>query len=253
MWPTLREVDIAIVDHTREHRPEPGVLDALAEALTVQIERDFAPVWGVRPRRVTVGGRGDKIHVFDHAHQATDYGWHIVDDHGAPYAHVFAAISITHGSGWTTGADAISVTASHEVLEMLGDPAANEYCFNGHRSLWSREVCDAVQADSYDIVAGGMRVAMSNFVLPAFFNPWSSGPFDHLGVLTEPFDRTRRVRHRRTGDPDPRTRRPPARSGLRRRGPRVATDPEARGLGSYLLAARARALSARADARRIPA
>ena len=187
MWPTLREVDIAIVDHTREHRPEPGVLDAVAEALTVQIERDFAPAWGVRPRRVTVGGRGDKIHVFDHAHQATDYGWHIVDDHGAPYAHVFAAISITHGSGWTTGADAISVTASHEVLEMLGDPAANEYCFNGHRSLWSREVCDAVQADSYDIVAGGMRVAMSNFVLPAFFNPWSSGPFDHLGVLTEPF------------------------------------------------------------------
>jgi len=48
-------------------------------------------------------------------------------------------------------------------------------------------VCDAVQADTYDIVAGGMRVAMSNFVLPAFFNPWSSGPFDHLGVLTEPF------------------------------------------------------------------
>ena len=70
---------------------------------------------------------------------------------------------------------------------MLSDPAANEYCFDGRRTLWSREVCDAVQADVYRIVAGGRRVAVSNFVLPAFFNPWSAGPYDHLGVLTEPF------------------------------------------------------------------
>ena len=178
---------IVLVDHTRAYRPEPGVLDAIAEALTIQIERDFAPAWGSRVRRVKVGGRGDKIHFFDHAHQATDYGWHIVDNHGAPYAHVFAGVSITHNGSWTLGSDAISVTASHEVLEMLGDPAANEYCFNGQRTLWSREVCDAVQANSYSIVAGGKRVAVSNFVLPAFFNPWAPAPYDHLGILTAPF------------------------------------------------------------------
>ena len=28
---------------------------------------------------------------------------------------------------------------------------------------------------------------MSNFVLPTFFNPWADGPYDHLGVLREPF------------------------------------------------------------------
>ncbi|HEX5096209.1 MAG TPA: hypothetical protein VFX21_09355 [Acidimicrobiia bacterium] len=178
---------IAIVDHTRKHRPEPGVLDAIAEALTTQIERDFAPAWKVKPRRVTVGGRGDKLHLFDTSHQADDYGWHIVDGHGDPYAHLFAGVSIKRGSTWVDGEDAISVTASHEVLEMLVDPAANEYTFNGLRTLWSREVCDPVQADAYRIVASGMRVAVSNFVLPAFFNPWAPGPYDRLGVLTEPF------------------------------------------------------------------
>ena len=95
---------IAIVDHTRTYQPEPGVLDSIAHALTIQIARDFAPTWGVRPRRVMVGGRGDKLHCFDTAHQASDYGWHIVDNRGAPYAHVFAGLSITHDSTWTSGA-----------------------------------------------------------------------------------------------------------------------------------------------------
>jgi hypothetical protein len=178
---------IALVDHTRRHRPPPGLLEAIAEALTIQVERDFAPAWGVMSTRFTVGGRGDKIHLFDSAHQAGDYGWHIVDGHGLPYAHVFTDPSIAAGSTWIGGTDAISVTTSHEALEMLADPAANEFSFNGARLMWAREVCDAVQANTYRIVAHGVRVSVSNFVLPAFFNPWADGPYDHLGVLREPF------------------------------------------------------------------
>jgi hypothetical protein len=178
---------IALVDHTSRHQAPAGTLDAIAEALTTQIARDFAPAWGVSAARVAVGGRGDKIHFFDSAHQAGDYGWHNVDGHGLPYAHVFADPSMSAGSGWTSGPDATSVTASHEVLEMLADPAANEYSFNGARLMWAREVCDAVQANSYRIAANGFRVPVSNFVLPAFFDPWADGPYDHLGVLEEPF------------------------------------------------------------------
>ena len=70
-----------------------------------------------------VGGRGEKIHFFDSAHQAGDYGWHIVDDHGLPYAHVFTDPSISAGSDWISGTDAISATVSHEALEMLADPS----------------------------------------------------------------------------------------------------------------------------------
>lgn len=162
-------------------------MEAIAEALTIQVRRDLAPAWGVTEARFTVGGRGDKLHFFDSADEATDYGWHIVDDHGLPYAHVFAAASIAYGSDWTKGPDPISVTASHEALEMFTDPRANEFCFDGERHLWAREVCDPVQARTYKIVAGGMRVPVSNFVLPAYFNPSASGPYDHLGVLKKPF------------------------------------------------------------------
>ena len=178
---------IALVDHTRQHPAPTTVLEAIAEALTIQVARDFAPAWGVTAVRFTVGGRGEKIHFFEDAHQAGDYGWHIVDGRGLPYAHVFADPSFSAGSDWITGPDAISVTASHEALEMLADPAAGEYSFNGARLMWAREVCDAVQADTYRIVANGFRVPVSNFVLPAFFNPWADGPYDHLGVLREPF------------------------------------------------------------------
>jgi hypothetical protein len=118
--------------------------------LTIQVAADFAPAWGVTTARFTVGGRGDKIHFFDSGHQAGDYGWHIVDGHGLPYAHVFTDPSISAGSDWITGPDAISVTASHEALEMLADPAANEYSFNGARLMWAREVCDVVQANTRD-------------------------------------------------------------------------------------------------------
>ncbi len=178
---------IALVDHTNEHAPPRGVLDAIAEALSIQIERDFAPAWRTLPSPVTVGGRGERIHFFESAHQAADYGWHIVDADGRPYAHAFVAPSVANGSGWITGTDPISATASHEALEMLADPAANEYCLDDEARLWSREVCDPVQESLYRIVAGGMRVPVSNFVLPAFFNPWASPPYDHLGVLKKPF------------------------------------------------------------------
>ena len=179
--------NIALVDHTEKYAPPAGVLEAIAEALTIQVQRDFAPVWGVEAAQFTVGGRGDKIHFFDSAREADDFGWHVTDDRGLPYAHVFAAASITHGNDWTKGAEAVSVTASHEALEMLADPRANEFCFDGKRRLWAREVCDPVQSRAYRILTEDKRVPVSNFVLPAYFNPWADGPYDHLRVLAEPF------------------------------------------------------------------
>jgi hypothetical protein len=184
----MREMrTIALVDHTKKYRPPAGVLEAIAEALTIQVQRDFAPAWGVEGAQFTVGGRGDKIHFFDSAREAEEFGWHVTDDRGLPYAHVFAAASISHGNGWTDGAEAVSVTASHEALEMLADPRANEFCFDGERRLWAREVCDPVQSRAYKIRTDDKLVPVSDFVLPAYFNAWSAGPYDHLRVLDEPF------------------------------------------------------------------
>jgi hypothetical protein len=178
---------IALVDHTRRHRPEAGVLEAIAEALTIQIERDLAPAWGVAPRQVRVGGSGDKIHLFDSAEDAVEFGWHTVDGHGLPYAHVFVAGSLAAGSDWLHGDASVATTVGHEALEMLVDPGANEYAFDGHGRLWACEVCDPVQADGYRITAGGLRVPVTDFILPAFFNPWAPAPYDHLSVLDAPF------------------------------------------------------------------
>jgi hypothetical protein len=178
---------ITLVDHTQRHAPPAGVLIAIAEALSVQIQRDFAPAWGVEDATVTVNGRGDKIHFFDNAHARDGYGYHEVDPQGQPYAHVAAEASLHAGNTWVSGTDAISASASHEVLEMLGDPWANEWCFDGNAKLWSREVCDPVQEDIYTIRVGQIEVTVSNFVLPAYFNPAADGPYDYLGVLTKPF------------------------------------------------------------------
>jgi hypothetical protein len=50
--------------------------------------------------------------------------------------------------------------------------------------MWALELCDATQGDSYSI----NDVAVSNFLLPAYFDPLEqTGPFDHLGVVSGPF------------------------------------------------------------------
>src|SRR5262249_59063449 len=64
---------------------------------------------------------------------------------------------------------------------------ANEFCFDGDRRLWAREVCDPVQSGVYKIRTDDGTVPVSNFVLPAYFNPWASSPYDHLRALAEPF------------------------------------------------------------------
>ena len=178
-----------IVDHTRKYAPPAGVLHAIAEALTIQIERDFAPVWGIAPVPVTVGGAGLPIHLFDHARGAAgDYGFFTVDPHGRPYAHVFAKPSFEHNSGWISGADSIASSISHEALEMLADPSANTYNFNAARLMWGHDVCDPVQEVTYGIRAGGRRVPVSDFVRPAYFNPYgAAGPFDFREQLSKPF------------------------------------------------------------------
>jgi hypothetical protein len=176
-----------LVDHTRRHAPPEGQLDAIAKALTIQLHRDVAPAWGLAPREVGVGGRGSKVHVFDSSHAAGDAGYNVVGPDGLPYAHVYAGVAFEQGADWVHGADAISATASHEVLEMQVDPQANTFCFKGFRTLWAREVCDPVQDSTYTIRAGGFAVAVSNFVLPAYFDPWAPGPYDFLGHLHTAF------------------------------------------------------------------
>src|SRR5262249_10026263 len=82
--------------------------------------------------------------------------------------------------------DLVSVTLSHEILEMLGDPDINLMIQKGPRG-YAYEVCDAVEDDSLGYDINGVRV--SDFVYPQYFETfWKKGAtkFDHLGHLSAP-------------------------------------------------------------------
>lgn len=80
----------------------------------------------------------------------------------------------------------MSVTASHELFEMVIDPLANLWAQATSRTLYGYEVCDPVEADRF-LVDG---LEMCNFVHPSWFEPFRhprGTKFDHLGLLKRQF------------------------------------------------------------------
>ena len=76
-----------------------------------------------------------------------------------PIAKVFVKPAIKSG-------EVISVTACHELLEMLVDPSAALWTDGPHGTVWAYEVCDVVEDDKIDF--NGIK--MSDFVYPAYFD-----------------------------------------------------------------------------------
>ena len=85
-----------------------------------------------------------------------------------PIAKVFVDTDRQSGRAWT-------ISASHELLEMLVDPGMNltvlrptdEMATTGQ--LYAYEVCDPCDADEYVIQIHEKRIQVSNFVYPAWF------------------------------------------------------------------------------------
>jgi hypothetical protein len=107
-------------------------------------------------------------------------GYHDRYDRGIPFGIVFTALSQEMGEPW-------SVTLSHEALELIGDPEVNLLVAGAHPTEPERDVfhwyemCDAVQAESYEIDG----VMVSNFILPLYFTGGDEkgGRNDFLGRL----------------------------------------------------------------------
>lgn len=176
------------------------VLDGDARKMTVacaaQVRLHFAPDWqrlavGVR----YVGGDETQVHgdewplvILDNADQAGTLGYHDRMPDGRPYSKVFAR-TVRENGGDMFGPSGVSVTLSHECLEMLGDAAANVWCQAADGYLYAQEACDAVEADAYPMFvdSGHTAVYVSNYVLPAFFDAGASGPYDRMKRLTAPF------------------------------------------------------------------
>lgn len=114
--------------------------------------------------------------------QAGALGYHDVSPNGRPYGKVFLGPTLENGGSLSKGPDSVTVTASHEALEMRGDAYANLWADrNGYEVAY--ELCDLVEADSYDI--DGMSV--SNFLGPRAFEQWDKispgDQLDYMGTL----------------------------------------------------------------------
>jgi hypothetical protein len=157
-------------------------LQAIAQAVTVQANRDFAPTWGgqhlvrvataptdILPGEVAYGILDD----LPSAPGAVAY--HDVSGAGVPAC--FEAVNMCESI--LTGQDSIAQAISHEVLETLGDPGANRWADKGDGSgtQVALEMCDAVESAYYDVLG----VSCSDFVLPAFFVGTAPGPYSFLG------------------------------------------------------------------------
>lgn len=167
----------------------------ILEALAKQLFRDALPVYGQVPalELATMTDRSPDadaiIFIVDEPDIDGALGYHDEVAGGLFYAKIFVKPIIENGGSLQTGANSVSATISHELLEMLGDESANKWADRTDSlASYAFELCDAVQNDSYDIDG----VAVSNFVYPAFFDEKAAADsrFDYLGKLSAPFEMT---------------------------------------------------------------
>jgi hypothetical protein len=160
-------------------------------ALQKQVTNDFRPVWGVDAELsiVTKGAQPPSgnwwLVLLDDSDQANALGYHDLTSEGLPIGKVFAASDLKAGTSWT-------VTASHELLEMLGDPNINLTVFvqssNTAGILYAYEVCDACEDDSLGYQID--NVLLSDFVYPSWFESFrteGSTQFDRMSKIQNPF------------------------------------------------------------------
>ncbi len=97
-------------------------------------------------------------------------GYHDVDGAG-PFA-IFDLTTAVQQDG-TNGP---FLFGSHELDEMLADPGANRFI---HKEF--AEIVDPVVCCHYDLtLSDGNVVAVNDFVLPTWFTPRATGPFDFI-------------------------------------------------------------------------
>lgn len=160
-------------------------------ALQIQLDRDFAPVWGLTaslqflPATTPLPIHHWSVFIMDTSDQQGALGYHDLASTGLPIGKIFAKDDQKYGLSWT-------VTLSHEVLEMLADPWIANCSFaqdsNTTGVLYAMEVCDPCEADNLGYMINNVRV--SSFIYPAWFEGFrkpNSTKFDFSGKITQPF------------------------------------------------------------------
>ena len=157
-------------------------IEAVIPAFQAQVTEDWLPHWPGRGTTIKFAGKGAPVpsgmwplFIMDTTDVPGAGGYHD-DDGGLAQGKVFAGDAMNYGEAWT-------VDATHELLEMLGDPLTETILPIPHRD-WHclQEVCDAVEADQYAYKKNDVLV--TDFVLPGYFTGKGGPPFDFAGHLT---------------------------------------------------------------------
>lgn len=163
----------------------PFKLEDLVTAMQSYVDDFLYPVWGCMAKLTATDGpvaNTWSMVFFDNADVEGALAYHDEETH-QPVSKVFVETTLNDGED-------VAVSATHELAEMLVDAPINRYASAGDgETMFAYEVCDPVEDESFPI--NGLN--MSNFVLPAFFEPDPLGQtvkFDHMGSLTGPFTLT---------------------------------------------------------------
>lgn len=174
---------IDVVNHAKT--PLGFELPKLVAALQTYVDRHFSPVWGTPCKLRTsksVRRDGWAIVLADDPDVENALGYHGVTEYGYPLCFVFVRLLKDLNAS-------ISVTASHELAEVLVDPAINLWAMDSQGLMWAYETADAVEAESEAFSVGGFP--MSNFVYPAYFESFrkpGSARFDYQRLVKRPFE-----------------------------------------------------------------
>ena len=177
--------------------------DSLISALQRYVDDHLAPVWGTPAKLVKTTKlrqdawtllfvdtanamrkiRADLEKIFGKNIVSEIEAYHLVN--GRPVALVFVK-NVLADRSVPRIPDKISMAASHELAEMLVDPANDLWCEHGKGMLYAYEICDAVEAKHFRVNG----LAMTDFVYPAYFEAFrkrNSVQFDHLNEVKRPF------------------------------------------------------------------
>lgn len=163
--------------------PLGSTLPNLVKALQAYVDTYFAPIWGTPCKLVQSTGflKGAWAIVFlETADEPGALAYHDLTPDGLPLSKVFVGTTVK-------AKESVSVATSHELAEMLVDPAINMMCTGpDETAMYAYETADPVEALSFKVNG----LAMSDFVYPSYFEGFrkaKSVKFDYLGKVAKPF------------------------------------------------------------------
>jgi hypothetical protein len=167
-------VQVVLVDRT--HKIDPVLMHSAAMALNQQVTKDLPSVWSgisasvsAAPSLAAVPPGAWPIFLVKSLPPG-EGGFHM-DKHNQPYAKVIAA----------PGDDSWTIDASHELVEMLVDPAGNRMHTSQAIKIegdgvvdgtgvfnYLVEACDPCEANNFGYSIGG--IAVSDFITPNYYD-----------------------------------------------------------------------------------